>query len=198
MATLRSSARTLQQQFTATAPKYQHIRRLHITESMATPSKLLTSEPATTQSPRESKPTDVRRSTRTFNTTRALKTPNDTSTIDFAYMPQYELSTDPAPEIARIPLLPNNYESPRRSVAHQEAIEPVIRPMIETASADSDGVVSAMSEVTDNHAMDIDMYDLTRTVGKAAKGLGKEQVGAMKELWTGFVDDLLGKKIAKG
>jgi len=149
--------------------------------------------------------TDIRtphspRSTRTFNTTRALKTPNNTSTIDFAYMPQYELSTDIAPEIARIPLLPNNYDPPRRSVAHQEAMEPVIRPMIETASADSDGVVSAMSEVTDNHAMEIDMYDLTRTVGKAAKGVGKvveEKGGAMRELWGGFVDDLLGKKIAK-
>lgn len=55
MATLRSSARTLRQQFTATAPKYQHVRRLHITESMATPSKLLASEPATTQLPRELK-----------------------------------------------------------------------------------------------------------------------------------------------
>jgi len=59
MATLRSSARTLQQQFTATAPKYQHVRRLHITESMATPSKLLTSEPATMQLPRESKGADA-------------------------------------------------------------------------------------------------------------------------------------------
>jgi len=59
MATFRSSARTLQQQFTATAPKYQHIRRLHITDSMATPSKLLTSEPATAQLPRESKAADV-------------------------------------------------------------------------------------------------------------------------------------------
>jgi hypothetical protein len=55
MATLRSSARTLRQQFTATAPKYQHVRRLHITESMATPSKLLTSEPAAAQLPRELK-----------------------------------------------------------------------------------------------------------------------------------------------
>ena len=75
-------------------------------------------------------------------------------------------------------------------------MEPVIRPMIETASADSDGVVSAMSEVTDNHAMDIDMYELTKTVGKASKGLGVEKVGMVRELWTGFVDDLLGKKVA--
>ena len=79
-------------------------------------------------------------------------------------------------------------------------MEPVIKPMIETASADSDGVVSAMSEVTDNHAMEIDMYDLTRTVGKAAKGVGQgldEKGGVVRELWSGFVDDLLGKKLAK-
>ena len=37
-------------------------------------------------------------------------------------------------------------------------MEPVIRPTIETASADGTNVVSAMSEVTDNHSVEIDMF----------------------------------------
>ena len=96
--------------------------------------------------------------TRHFNTSRALKAVNDSSTIDFAYMPQFTLGQTSPPEIMRIPLLPDNYEPPRRSMAHQEAVEPVIRPTIETASADGTHMVSAMSEVTDNHAMDIDVF----------------------------------------
>jgi len=119
-------------------------------------------------------------------------------------MPQFTLGQTSPPEIMRIPLLPDNYEPPRRSIAHQEAMEPVIRPTIETASADGTNVVSAMSEVTDNHSVEIDMFDLTKQVGKAAKGMMKNNVetvkqggGMMKELWSGFVDDLLGKKTAK-
>ena len=121
-------------------------------------------------------------------------------------MPQFALEIPQAPEIMRIPLLPDNYVPPRRSVAQQEAVESVIRPQIETASADSSGVVSAMSEVTDNHSMEgqMDMYDLTKQVGKAAMGVVEENVeqvkkhgGVVKELWTGLLDDLLGKKIVK-
>lgn len=66
-------------------------------------------------------------------------------------------------------------------------------------------MVSAMSEVTDNHAMDIDMYDLTMQVGKAAMGIvdanvesAKKNGGMVREIWGSFVDDLLGEKVAHG
>ncbi|MCJ1414695.1 hypothetical protein MMC32_001022 [Xylographa parallela] len=204
MAAIRSSARTVQQHFSATVPK-QQLRRLHITGSNATPSKLLTSEPAIVHVSRETKTTESSAPvSRHFNTSRSLKAVHDSSTIDFAYMPQFTLGQTSPPEIMRIPLLPDNYEPPRRSIAHQEAMEPVIRPTIETASADGTNVVSAMSEVTDNHSVEIDMFDLTKQVGKAAKGMMENNVenvkkssGMMKELWSGFVDDLLGKKTAK-
>ncbi|MCJ1410884.1 hypothetical protein MMC19_004971 [Ptychographa xylographoides] len=205
MASLRSSARALQQQFSATVSK-QHVRHLHMTGAYATPTKLLTTEPSVTQSPLEPKVTEIPHPSRHFNTSRSLKAVNDSSTIDFAYMPQFALEIPQAPEIMRIPLLPDNYVPPRRSVAQQEAVESVIRPQIETASADSSGVVSAMSEVTDNHSMEgqMDMYDLTKQVGKAAMGVVEENVeqvkkhgGVVKELWTGLLDDLLGKKIVK-
>ncbi len=59
---------------------------------------------------------------------------------------------------------------------------------------------SAMSEVTDNTAADIDPYDLSKTVTVAASkmtGLPVEELGKpgiLRELWEGFLDDLLGKK----
>ncbi|MCJ1476697.1 hypothetical protein MMC13_005365 [Lambiella insularis] len=200
MATIRTSARIVPQRFNAAIPKRQ-LRRLHITGANATPSNLLTSEPATTQSVQEPKQFEITHSTRQFNTSRSLKAVNDSSTIDLAYMPQFALSETTHPEIVRIPLLPDNDAPPPRDSPHQGIHEPVIRPTIETASADSTGVVSAMSEVTDNHAMDIDVYDLTKQVGKAATGFVGENVesarktgGMVREVWNGFVDDLLGKK----
>ncbi|MCJ1283390.1 hypothetical protein MMC26_002718 [Xylographa opegraphella] len=226
MAAIRSSARTVQQRFGGAVPK-QQLRRLHITGSNARPSKLLASEPAIVQGARDTQQISESGTpaSRHFNTSRSLKAVNDSSTIDFAYMPQFTLGQTSPPEIMRIPLLPDNYEPLRHSIAHQEAMEPVIRPTIETASADSSNVVSAMSEVTDNDSVEIDMFgefwlqssrhrpssltsslisDLTKQVGKAAKGMMENNVenvkksgGMMREVWSGFVDDLLGKKTAK-
>lgn len=54
-----------------------------------------------------------------------------------------------------------------------------------------------MSEVTDNHAMELDVYDLPGKVVKAAKkmgGQGEKEVGMVRELWEGILDDLMGPK----
>lgn len=116
-------------------------------------------------------------------------------------MPHYTHERPPAPEVMRIPLLPDNYAPDRDSVPLQEAVEPVIRPQIETASADWDNKVSPMSEVTDNHAADIDPFNLTTEVGKAAKkvmNVGEKTVvkeaGMVQQVWRGFVEDFRGVK----
>ena len=84
-----------------------------------------------------------------FHTSRPLKAAHDSSAIDYVHMPQYELLHETPPEIMRIPLLPTNFFPSRSSHAHQEAVEPVIRPEISTVSADSTHIASpsAMSEV---------------------------------------------------
>lgn len=122
-------------------------------------------------------------------------------------MPQYELVPSPAEsEVLRIPLLPENFSPARRSAAHQEAVEPVIRPEISTVSGASTHIASpsAMSEVTDNHSIDLDPYELVHKVQTAAAkitGLPVEELkepGVMKKLWDGLLDDLLGaRKIQK-
>ena len=128
---------------------------------------------------------------------------HDDSSIDYVLMPQSEPPTEKYPEITRIPLLPNNFVPPERNSPHHEVIEPVVRPQISTASADSTHIESpsAMREVTDNHAVELDPFTLTEKVAKAASKLGHvpvskatQEVGALRELWNGLLDDLLGEK----
>lgn len=121
-------------------------------------------------------------------------------------MPQYELAPPPESDIVRIPLLPDNFFPARRSEALQEAVEHVIRPEISTVSGASTHIASpsAMSEVTDNHSIELDPYELVNKVQAAAAkmtGLPVEELkepGVMKKLWDGLLDDLLGaRKIQK-
>ena len=120
-------------------------------------------------------------------------------------MPQMELGSEASasPEITRIPLLPDNYAPIRTHDIHQEnAIEPVARPEISTVSADGTHIdsPSAMSDVTDNHAIELDPYDLTSKVTAAAKKMASfpidqlREPGMIERLWSGLLDDLLGSR----
>lgn len=117
-------------------------------------------------------------------------------------MPQLELTPASNNYEMRVPLLPDNFYPARRSAAHQEAIEPVIRPEISLMSGDGTNIASpsAMSEVVDNYAVDLDPYDLTAKVQAAASkmtGIPVEKLnepGMLKELWNGVLDDVLGAK----
>lgn len=137
--------------------------------------------------------------TRSFHTTRFVRV-HDTSTIDYAYMPQFELAESSHPEVLRIPLLPDNDSSLRNGDDLGESVEPVIRPEISTVSADSTHIdnPSAMSEVTDNHSIELDPYDLTSKVTAAAAKIvqvpaeNSKEPGLVTDIWNGFLDDLLG------
>lgn len=117
-------------------------------------------------------------------------------------MPQHTLEEANPPEIMRIPLLPQNFFPPRTEQGLEEAVESVIRPVISLVSANSTHIESpsAMSEVTDNHAMDLDPYNLTNKVVAAATktaedAMGKiKEAGTVRELWSGLLDDLFGSK----
>ena len=63
---------------------------------------------------------------------------------------------------------------------------------------------SAMYEVVDNHAVELSPFDLTNKVTTAATGaavkvadMGRERMeepSMLREIWNGFVDDILGPK----
>ncbi|KAL8907896.1 MAG: hypothetical protein Q9207_001133 [Kuettlingeria erythrocarpa] len=117
-------------------------------------------------------------------------------------MPQHTLEESKPPEIVRIPLLPQNFFPPRTEQGLEEAVESVIRPEISLVSANSTHIESpsAMSEVTDNHAIDLDPYNLTNKVAAAATRTAEDAVdkmreaGTVRELWSGLLDDLFGSK----
>lgn len=134
--------------------------------------------------------------------------------MDFAYMPQASLSAPARPETFRVPLLPDNFNPPleHTSNAHHDVrMETVIRPQISTMSASGTHIESPspFSDVTDNHAMDMDVFDLTKKVTRAATAKVTEAVGAraegiekpegiLRQLIGGMVEDLFGgKKPAK-
>lgn len=72
---------------------------------------------------------DEVKTVRHFNTSRALKAVNDSSTIDFAYFPDFDPDNAEASAL-RVPLLPNNF-SPARTGAHSlESADNVCEPAI--------------------------------------------------------------------
>lgn len=159
--------------------------------------------------------------TRHFNTSRQLKSVNDSSTIDFAYLPdEFNLPDPETAQSVRVPLLPDAFNTPSPStetIVHSsgEAVDaPVMKAEIYTVS-DPDGthshladggqpVVSQMQEVVDNHAIPINPFTITETVNNAARKVNgtvetakveaEKTANGLKTVWDGFVDDLLGKK----
>ena len=138
-----------------------------------------------------------------FHTTQFVRTVNDSSTVDYASMPQFKLVESSHPEVTRIPLLPDNSAPLGKSEGRGESVEPVepvLRPEISTVSADSTHIdnPSAMSEVTDNHSIELDPYDLTSKVTAAAAKVtdapaeNSKEPGLVTQIWNGFFDDLLG------
>ena len=126
--------------------------------------------------------------------------------VDFAFMPQHTLEASMPPEIMRIPLLPHNSSPSRSAEVAEEVIEPVVRPQISTVSADSTHIESpsSMVEVVDNHAVDLDPYDLTRKVAASASRTAEVPVNegtepsSLRDLWNGLLDRVSGsRKLAK-
>lgn len=137
-------------------------------------------------------------SSRQFNTSRASKAVHDSSPVDFVYMPR-GLEAAANDRMPRVPILPDAY-------AHygppSNPDTPPMKPQIYSVSelgSDLQGA-SPMSDVVDNQSLDFDPFNLTQTVRQASapqdfKRSQKETVGAaVKELWSGLLDDVLGPK----
>ena len=146
---------------------------------------------------------------------------NDSSTIDFAYLPHlFDGSFDPKPAEIRVPILPHiesddaaadlaKYVPDAVVGAQADTQDEVMKPQIVTVTETlADGAhidldlhshASAMSDVHDNHAVEMSvdtLSSLSHTVGQSARRLaakGNEE-GAVSRIWSGFLDDILGPK----
>jgi len=137
---------------------------------------------------------EVKPAVRHFNTSRALKANNDTSTIDFAFLPAFDADNQEASAI-RVPLLPTNFFPPRTGAhAHEGPDAAVMKPTISTMSADTSNI-HAMSEVHDNSAAPIDFHAMAESVVKVTNKIKAplvDESGIMKTLWNGLVEDIRG------
>ena len=107
-----------------------------------------------------------------------------------------ELDASPLQRPIQIPVLSGS------STRRQAPAPPSMKPQIYTVSgAGPDVHASAMSEVVDNHSVDFDPFSLTEAVGRSRAGEelqrrenGASEPGVIRELWAGFVEDVLGPK----
>jgi hypothetical protein len=131
---------------------------------------------------------------RHFNTSRSLKAVNDTSTIDFMYVPDFDPDAQTAPSKIRVPIILSTATSPATQAAAAEVEQPVMQPTIHTVSADGTHIhaPSAMSDVTEgNH---IDFQGMASQVASKLQKPVEEVEGMARQIWNGFVDDVFGPK----
>lgn len=131
---------------------------------------------------------------RAFNTSRSLKAVKDNSTIDFMYIPDFDPDTQTAPIELRVPTLPWLNPSETSKSAAVEADEPVMIPTIHTVAADGTHIhaPSAMSDVSDSNHFDFE--GLAASVASKFSGPADSNASMAKQVWSGFVDDILGPK----
>ncbi|KAM5435744.1 hypothetical protein MferCBS31731_006193 [Microsporum ferrugineum] len=132
---------------------------------------------------------------RPFNTSRANRSPQDSSPVDLAYMPTFMEHNSASQAMPRIPTPPDSFTHYDMAPAAAN----VMKPQIYTVSNDmgSNGP-SPMSEVVDNHALELNPFNLTEAVsrsrdGARASAAGQETIGgAVRDLWRGMLEDVKG------
>lgn len=178
----------------------QQTRRLSMTGPEYA-SRVLTKEPSTRKaavaaatSLSEKKMVESKQApptTRHFNTSRTLKAPNDTSTIDFTFLPTPSTLSAPADIQIRVPILPTTLTPTPKPISEPETL--VMKPTISSMSADT--VYLPMAEMSDGHAMNIDFHAMADRVAANLRRMSvpvEEQAGIIKQVWSDMVDDVLG------
>lgn len=126
---------------------------------------------------------------RHFNTSRSLKAVGDSSTIDFAFIPDFDPDAQTAPIQMRVPILPwTNSTSSHAEVTEAEA--EVMVPTIHTVAADGTHVhaPSAMSEMTDSNQ--IDFQGMASAVAQRLSQPVEQSTGMARQIWNDFVEDV--------
>lgn len=176
-------------------------RNLHMTGATSS-SSLLTSDKPTFGSLSPKLPSteaaawkhETGNAMRHFNTSRSLKAVKDSSTIDFMYVPDFDPDTTTAPTKINVPIILSTVTSSATQAAAAEAEQPVMQPTIYTAAADSTHIhaPSAMTDATEgNH---IDFQGMAAKVSSKLQKPVEEAEGMAKQIWNGFVEDILGPK----
>jgi hypothetical protein len=114
-----------------TSPQYnkanppQLISRLSADE--ITSSRAFSTAVEQSKRPTQPKTESTSNTVRHFNTSRTLKTVNDSSTVDFTYLPDFDPDNTQASStlMMRVPITPDNF-SPARTGAHAPEVEEIV------------------------------------------------------------------------
>ncbi|KAF2127352.1 hypothetical protein P153DRAFT_321065 [Dothidotthia symphoricarpi CBS 119687] len=198
----RASTRALKALTTTTSK--QTTRHLSMTGA-ATSSSLLTSDkpvlgrsqvprlPASARIPVPDT-TDTGKLTRHFNTSRSMKAPNDTSTIDFTVMPDFDPDMRSGPVQIRVPILPWTAVSETTKASVAETEQPIFVPVVHTVAAD-DAHVHAPSALTEKpDGGHIDFQAMTTQFATKLNKPVEEGVGMVRQIWSGLMEDIVGSK----
>lgn len=138
-----------------------------------------------------------------FQTSAPKQAINDMSTIDFFFFP--EIPADPPLNPfakLRVPLLPDNYNpdrSPNSPHAVETLDEALPKPEISIVASHPEYVLpSTISEVVGNDGEDVDLAFLTKGFSDTTVKEESKPKSLVGELWSGIVDDVLGRKGPKG
>jgi hypothetical protein len=209
MASRPTTLRNLAKLATTTLPK----RHLHITGPATYPSTTMTETRTSSTSPPSSAPAASKRpghaataaapedprARRSFNSSRTLKSVNDSSTIDFFFLPEISFDAAPEPPL-RVPLLPwigagAPAPAPHRAVerdGESAGDEQTLGPLIQLVSGSHDHAPSPMSEGEDG--VDVDFEGVGAAAAKTVAEGAEKGVGAVRQVWEGLLDDVLGPK----
>ncbi|KAH9808847.1 hypothetical protein Tdes44962_MAKER06266 [Teratosphaeria destructans] len=151
---------------------------------------------AVQQSKRPEAETDAPTAVRHFNVSRSLKANNDSSTIDFAYLPDFDPDNAEASELLRVPIISHDYSATARSGPTTPVVEEavVMKPQISVMSADA--VYLPMAEMSDS-GTNIDFHAMADRVSANMRRMKVpvgEQAGMMKQIFHDIIDDMFGKK----
>ncbi|KAF2498795.1 hypothetical protein BU16DRAFT_439671, partial [Lophium mytilinum] len=125
------------------------------------------------------------------------KAVGDSSTIDFAYLPESENDVRSEVPATRISLLLSTmYSGVTARAMHEETPEQTLRPMINLISGSETYInaSSAMSEVTDNTSIMFEGIQANSSSGNARQEIENTAAGAVKQFFNGLLDDIIGPK----
>jgi len=139
---------------------------------------------------------------RTFNTSRTLKQVNDSSTIDFAYMPtststtDAELSSSSSSSI-RVPMISSSPNTANTAEAEAD----VHRPLITTVSEDASHISMSSGLAETKHEGLGELFEEVlpkEVLEKVEQQKESKERGVLATLFGGMLEDVLGKgKVAR-
>lgn len=137
--------------------------------------------------------TDTGKPVRHFNTSRSLKAVNDSSTIDFMYIPDFDPDMKAAPVQIRVPIIPWAETAAASQQAEVEPENEVMIPSIFTVAADGTHIhaPSAMSDVSDSDHTDFQgLASSMASSVKARVSRSVEGEGMTKQILTDMWEDI--------